>query len=111
MHYYSLRDERRWGSDAHAFNPARHAITTNQGDKSKLDRGPWQVFSEGPASCLGRSFAMLWMKGFIHEINKQYQWEARQKLEQDGYISLSLIPELEICLNKRKISMNTYTNK
>ncbi len=93
LHYFSQRDSRRWGLDAHLFNPDRFKEPT----LSAKTHGPLQYFSLGPTICLGRHFVMLLMKTFLTYAIQTTRWisclpnphiEAEIMLELKPYVNI-----------------------
>lgn len=94
MHYYSQREVRRWGQDASEFNPLRY-----ENPRSSHVSFP---FSSGPTACLGRQFAVTFVKIILMTFISKYQWKSQTKIEGlEGKVALKIIPSPLIELSRR----------
>lgn len=98
LHYFSLRDSRRWGLNSMIFDPDRY----NDATVNAKMHGPFQHFSLGPTICLGRHFVTLLMKTVVMEMIRTSVWKScppQPKLEAD--VVLDLKPHVNIQISKR----------
>ncbi|KAF4607065.1 hypothetical protein EYR38_001122 [Pleurotus pulmonarius] len=98
-------DKHIWGPDASMFRPERWSEPSQE--KSSLRR-ELLAFSEGPRSCIGRTFAMVEIKALIITLIRQFSFSSpydieafqsfviRPRIKGHGSSSLPLLPALAL---------------
>ncbi|RXW17419.1 hypothetical protein EST38_g8446 [Candolleomyces aberdarensis] len=70
------RDQKTWGPDANAFRPKRWFDIPREKERQLM------AFSEGPHTCLGRTFAVLELKIAILTLISQFKFRCDVEIEE-----------------------------